>query len=397
VHPGKTVDLTDHVVPNSALGATEEQVWRAPIYPALLAAVGGGTSHASRDVLWVVQALLLGLSALLIAKAAGRLWGPEVALVTALLMVIDPFSKRFVGLVLAEDLAIFLGGVTVYAFVRAWSGRRLAWWATTGVAGGLLALTRPGLVSFALLLPCVALVVSLVRARRRALGPAVALASLVIVVAPWMIWTATVTGTPTLQAYGNGVNLLIGADGAGPGRPAVPTVNHSKPFLRDLERARATAHFPTAEVLLHDSSAHARYLAHNDAILRNRSASIYASDLRRHPATLVRDYVYRCAMLWIGFSWPWTEFGGHLSIAARYALNLITLVLVLAGAAVACRRSIPARALAAAAVVATALLGLGFPAARFVIPLRPLALAFAAVAIVDVARRVKERSTRHPA
>jgi hypothetical protein len=55
-------------------GPLAPEAGRTPGYPLFLAILGGGEVGLSRDVVLVVQALTLGLSAWLLALSVGRLW-----------------------------------------------------------------------------------------------------------------------------------------------------------------------------------------------------------------------------------------------------------------------------------------------------------------------------------
>ena len=381
-HPGEAVDLTDHVLPATALDATERQVWRAPVYPALLAAVGGAEHPGpSRDALYVVQALLIGLSTLLTGALAARLWGPRVGLAGAVLAALDPFPKRYAGLVVSESLAMALASLAGYALVQAWGSTSLRWWGAAGLAGGLLTLTRPGLVPVLLIL-FVAAVVGAGRARVRAGRTSAVLAAGALVVAPWLMWTATVTGTPTLQAYGSGVNLLVGARGQGPDA-SIFMASQSRPFLEDLQDA--TRAFPDS-ALMRDPDAHGRYLVGADRALRDRAISVYLDMLRSDPDRIVRDYSWRAAFLWMAHTDWYQPSGGPLLLALRlvdwlvFGLVAAGLVIALAG------RAPPARALGSMLLATTLILATSAMQARFTMPLRPLAFALAALAVVQALR-----------
>ena len=64
--PLPALDSTYLRIQVPAVGAPEWQTMRTPGYPLLLAAVGGGKPGPSRDVLYVVQALLCGAATFLL-------------------------------------------------------------------------------------------------------------------------------------------------------------------------------------------------------------------------------------------------------------------------------------------------------------------------------------------
>jgi 4-amino-4-deoxy-L-arabinose transferase-like glycosyltransferase len=382
-HPGKTVDLTDHVLPPAVLDAPERQVWRAPVYPTLLALVGGAERPGpSRNALYVVQALLIGAAALLVGGVAGRLWGRNVGLLAAALVAVDPFSKRYAGLVLSEALAMALAALCAYALVRAWPSPRLRWWALAGLAGGLLTLTRPGLAPAVLIVIGAAAVRAGTVAKRAARAAAV-LAPCVAVVAPWLAWTAVVTGTPTLQAYGSGVNLLVGAHGQGRGT-SIFMVAQSPEFRRDLDEA--TAGFASEQALARDPDAHGAYLVDVDRSLRERAVSAYRSRMRDDPDGVLFDYGWRLAFLWMAHTDWYQPSGGPLLAALRLVDWLVLLTVAVGIVAAAAGRVAPARVLGVMLLATTLILATAEAEARFTIPLRPLAFALAALALAQLLR-----------
>src|SRR5256714_8637399 len=166
--PLPALDSTYLRIPASAVGAPERQTMRTPGYPLLLAAVGGGKPGPSRDVLYIVQALLCGAATFLLTLTARRLWNERLGLLARLLYAVDPYSKRYVSIVLTEVLATFLAVAAAYAFVRARQERSAAWWAATG---GLIAALTPTRPLFALAIPLGAGAAFAARARRGTLPP----------------------------------------------------------------------------------------------------------------------------------------------------------------------------------------------------------------------------------
>src|SRR5436309_2466229 len=87
------------------------------------------TGTTTETPVLLVQALLVGGGVFPCALFARRLFGPRAGLLGAAAYALDPYSKRYASLVLAEALAGFLLLVAAYAFVRAWQERSLRWWA----------------------------------------------------------------------------------------------------------------------------------------------------------------------------------------------------------------------------------------------------------------------------
>lgn len=378
--PLPAVDVTGLVIPMSARGALERQTYRTPGYPLLLALAGGGTSKRSIDVVIGIQALLSGLAVLALGLAFRRLWGEGVALGGAWLAALDPFTKHYVTRVLSEVLATFLVAVAVYAFVRAWQDRDRWWWAAFGAAAAALTLTRP---LFLFALPLTAIVLLLRRDWRSALALT---AAACVFLAPWFAWTTAATGTPALQTFGEGWNLLLAAHGEGLGNTAVQ-VETSPAFRRDFDSVHALA--PAAAAFRRDPDAHPRYLARADAHQRDLALDLYGRRLEHEPAHVLGEVAYRGYFLWMAHE-DWRQPGG-IALAALRVLDWVTLVLVAAGAALALRARGAASALAVFLLVFTGMNAIHHVEARYAMPVRELALGYVALALAPVLARWRWR------
>jgi 4-amino-4-deoxy-L-arabinose transferase-like glycosyltransferase len=381
-HAGQPVDLTDHVLPQAALAEEEEQAWRSPSYPALVALVGGGGSAWSRDAVVLLQALLFGVATFLVGATARRLWGPRAGLVAAALVALDPYTKRYVSLVLSETLGLVLTCALVYGVVRARERGGPRAWAWIGAVAGLLTLTRPGL----LVVPLVAGAVALIRPGERLRRLVAFAGAFLLLVGPWLAWTQHATGSPTLAAYGEGVNLLVGARGQGSNR-APSTVAVSKPFLADVHRVHVR--FPSAAQLRTDPTAHPHYLARFDSALRDRALHVYAHRLRTQPGTVLGEVLDRAQFVWSAHRDWYQPTSRSLQLLLELA-DWATILLALGGMALAWRRSPGSRPVAIAVLLFTAIIALHQVEARFTIPLRPLELMFVGYALLrllDLGRR----------
>lgn len=376
VYPVGFFELTGLRLDRSEWDATERQVYRPPGYPLLLAAVGGGESEASEWAAVVMQAALLGVTAWLLALVVRRWWGSTAGLGAAVLYTIDPWSKRYAALLLSEALAGLAALACAYAFTRAWQERSVRWWAAAGGLAASLALVR---VVFVLAVPLVVLAAILrsvpAGARLRAALAAAAAAALLL--APWLIWTTTVTGRPIMAAWGQGYNLLWAAHGEGYGRPASEVVA-GIPFRRDLDSVHRLA--PTEAELRADPEAHPRYLARADARLRSLGRSRYAERLENEPLQVLWEVAYRAYFLWNAHQ-DWYQPGGA-ALRGLQALDGALIVLATLGLALALARGGAARGVALFLLVYTAVLAVHHVEARFALPLRGFFLAFAGLALV---------------
>jgi hypothetical protein len=234
-------------------------------------------------------------------------------------------------------------------------------------------LTRPGLLA----LPLVAVVVALLLPGERLRRTAAALAAFFVFVGPWLVWTEHVTGSPTLAAYGEGVNLLVGARGQSSSR-APSAVALSKAFLADVHALNVR--FPTAAELRSDPSAHPHYLVAFDAALRHRAWHVYRERLGDEPLAVAGEIADRAQFVWSAHH-DWYQPGGVLQSLLVLA-DWATILLALAGIALAWRPSPASRPIAAALLLFTPIIALHQVEARFTIPLRPLELMFVAYALL---------------
>lgn len=180
--------------------------YRPPLYPALLAAAMGLSSHPVGAVM-ALQVLLGTVTVLLTYSLASRLFNRRVAAVSAALLALAPMTSRYVATALTETVFTFLLVLAMWA----WQQRSIA---VSGVALGLAVLTR------ASLLPFVVVVLALTALppfrRHRPVMLAIGLVALVTI-APWMARNLHATGRVTVADAGWGANLLYGTVDIGGG------------------------------------------------------------------------------------------------------------------------------------------------------------------------------------
>jgi 4-amino-4-deoxy-L-arabinose transferase-like glycosyltransferase len=373
--PLPAMDVTGLRIPPPARGRLEPQTYRTPGYPLLLAAAGGGTSSRSTDVVIGLQAALAGATVFLLALAFRRLWGERTALLGAYLAALDPFTKHYVTRILSEVLAGFLVAAAVYAFVRAWQTGSRTWWAAFGLLGAALSLTRP-LFLFVVPLGALAALVSGGTARARLLAATVTAVAAVALLTPWLVWTSSAVGHPVMQSFGEGWNLLIAAHGEGLHHTAVE-VEASTAYRRDFDSVHELAPSPAA--LARDPDAHARYLARADARQRDLALDLYGERLRHEPLRVLGEIVYRGYFLWMAHE-DWRQPGGWPLLGLRL-VDWLTLLLTAAGMLVAFRAGGLGRAPAVFLLVFTLVNAVHHVEARYAMPVRGLALGYAALAL----------------
>jgi 4-amino-4-deoxy-L-arabinose transferase-like glycosyltransferase len=382
VFPVGFFDITGvHVADRSLFSVRERQAFRPPGYPLFLALVGGGDAGVSRTLALGGQAVLFGIGVVLLALTVRRWWGPSLGLGAAALYALDPYSKHYVTLILTEALAGALVCAAAYAVTRAWQQRAPAWWA---VAGGLAAGLTLVRAVFVLAVPLV-LLAALVRGRIH--GAAAGLVAAAVLLVPWLVWTASVTGKPVLANYGEGFNLLVAAHGEGLGRP-FEEVTADPAFVRDFERPHPS--FPSAAELRSDPEAHPRYVREADETLRAAARAEYRRRLAEEPLEVAWETVYRMGFLWSAHrDWYQPERDWLRSLLA--AVDWLALLLAALGAAVVLRRGGAARGIALFLLAYTAVLGVHHVEARFAMPVRGLMLAFVVLALSELAPAIRTR------
>jgi 4-amino-4-deoxy-L-arabinose transferase-like glycosyltransferase len=370
-------DITGLEIDRAAYNAPERQAFRPPGYPVFLALLGGGGDGLSLDLVLGAQALLFGLGVLVLGFTVRRWWGPGPALAAAALYALDPYSKRYVTLVLTEVVAGLVALCAAYAFTRAWQERAARWWAAAGALAAALTLVR---AVFVLAVPLLVLAALLrsgdVRARLGAAALTLVCAAALLV--PWLAWTDAVTGRAVLASWGEGYNLLVAAHGEGLGRTATDVANDPA-FIRDYNSTRGLA--PSTERLLSDPEAHPRYMRRADATLRRLARAEYRDRVAHEPLDVAGETLYRGYFLWTAHE-DWYQPGGAALLLLKL-VDWITLALALVGLALALARGGPARGVAIFLLVYTAVLATHHVEARFGMPVRGLLLAYAALALAE--------------
>ena len=173
---------------------------RPPLYPALIALLWWGDSPPVLAVM-LLQSLLGAATVALCYLIARDRFNRVVAVIAGLAMALAPMTGYFTAVVLTETLFTFLLTLAIFLWGR--EKRVLA-----GLAFGLAALTRPGLLFFLMALPLLALLPSLRQHWRTYLTIAVVALGLSSI---WIIRNALVFGEfIPVAASGWGVNLLCG-------------------------------------------------------------------------------------------------------------------------------------------------------------------------------------------
>jgi hypothetical protein len=384
--PLPAVDISDRVVPVAARGLLQRDTYRTPGYPALLALVGGGTSSVSRGVLYLVQALLYGATVLLVMLTARRVWGEQIALLGGFLYAIDPWSKRYVSLVLTEILAGFLIAAALYMVARARERHSTGWWALAGFTLGAATLVRP---SFVVVLPIVALfaLFSQPQRRQRLLAASVCLLCGLALLGPWVGWASNSSGRLVLTSFGEGWNLLLAADGEGLGHTS-SQVTGSPSFMSDINSVHRFA--PTVAEFKRNPNAESRYLAHADAVERRLATTLYTKGLDHSPAHVVGQFLYRGYFLWMAHE-DWYQPTQPLALLPLRIIDWAALAFASIGAAIAFRRRGVSQFIVVLLVLFTAFSALQHVEARYTYPFRGFYLCLVALALSALWTRYRQQ------
>ena len=377
------LDVTRLKLPPDVLATPAPYTVRAPGYPLLLAAAGGGGDGVSRWVVIVLQAVLFSAATWLLILTARRVWSPRVALAAGTLLALDPFTKRYVGVLLTECLAMLLVAAALYPLVRAFPSQRIGWWTATGAAVGTAALVRPSLALLAPLAAVVALTCPF-SARSRVAAAAAVAGAVLVVIAPWAVRNWTLTGEPVLAGFGSGWGLLLAAHGEGSARP-LAEVDADPAFLRDFTSVHRFA--PSPGELRREPSKYPRYLLRADNVQRRLGWDLYRERLSDTPAAVAGEYLSRVAFLWTADD-DWLQ---PPALDALTPLEWALLALVAAGVALSIVAGGAARTLALIVLAFTLTSAAVHVETRYSYPFRGLYFAFAVVPLDALVRRIVSR------
>jgi 4-amino-4-deoxy-L-arabinose transferase-like glycosyltransferase len=180
--------------------------WREPGYP-LMVSVVYRLVGPSPDVVAGLQAVLLGLTAGLVALIGAQLFGPAVGLVGGALFGLSSESAHYAHWLLTEVLFTLLLMSTLAFALRAQSDGRTRDFLAVGIGLGLTTVVRA--VAGSVLFPLV-VVLGLAQSRagrRWPLRAGLIVVAMALVVAPWIGRNWAVVGHPVLASR-FGVNLV---------------------------------------------------------------------------------------------------------------------------------------------------------------------------------------------
>ncbi|MBI4001130.1 MAG: glycosyltransferase family 39 protein [Nitrospira defluvii] len=213
----KRADVYSDIAVNLARGhgfvaeaGGEPIIWRAPLYPAFLAAVYALFGEYNGTAVFLAQTALDSISAVLIFWMGTRLFGESVGFFSAVVFALHPISAYYSLRFMPEPLFTLAFVATTAAWLAAAQSLRPSVFAAVGALVAVAALAKPvalGLWPF--LVGC-----ALYRMRnepRRGMTAAMVLTiACLLVLGPWAIRNYRVTGHVVAVATGGGYALWLG-------------------------------------------------------------------------------------------------------------------------------------------------------------------------------------------
>jgi hypothetical protein len=183
-----------------------------------------------------------------------------------------------------------------------------------------------------------------------------------------------------MSSFGEGWNLLLAAHGEGLSR-TYTDLSTDPSYVRDFTGVRRLA--PSADKLLKDPNAHARYLVRADAEQRRLALHLYRTRLAHDPGQVLWESVYRAYFLWMAHE-DWYQPSSRPALDVLKAIDWLVLGLALVGSFLWFRAGGAARAIVVFLLVFTAINALHHVEARYAIPVRGLELALAVCGLLGV-------------
>lgn len=188
----------------------EPIIWRAPLYPAFLAAVYALFGEQNETGVFLVQCALDSVTSVLIFYMGVRLFGETVGLLSAVSFAVHPLSAYYSLRLLPESLFTLTFTAVIAAWISAVATRRFMAYMVVGALIAVTSLVKPVALGLWPLLAAYA-ICRLRDEPGRALTSATALTlACLIVLVPWALRNYRVTGEIVAVATGGGYALWLG-------------------------------------------------------------------------------------------------------------------------------------------------------------------------------------------
>jgi len=185
-------------------------VWRAPLYPALLAAIFTIAGDADFTPVLIVQLLLDAVAATLLYMLCIAIFDRRTGIIAAIIFAAYPISAYYTLRLLPESTFTMMLTAMTVALSLSIRERIPAWFAFTGIIGGLAILVKPVALPVILFVACVLIFVLRVEVVRRFQLSAIMLIAVAVIVGPWTVRNYQKTGMLVPVATGGGYALWYG-------------------------------------------------------------------------------------------------------------------------------------------------------------------------------------------
>jgi 4-amino-4-deoxy-L-arabinose transferase-like glycosyltransferase len=356
--------------------------YQDPLYPFFLAGLYALFGPDTREVL-IAQALLGAASVVVIFAIARTLAGEAAGLVAGVLAASYQVFFFFDALLMKGTLLVFVFSVALWLAVRAAAGGSVWRWLAAGFALGVGCLVRPNALLFAPVLAAFAWRTPGQEPRRRELALLLTALGLLAAIAPIAIRNGVVGGDWVLLNSQGGQNFYIGNfRGNRSGTFVAPRFLRADPryeeedFRREAERAVGHPLRPSEvsrywlerglDEIAADPAHFARHLARKLVVFANahevgdnESYDFFASRVSRFLALPLPGWGVLLPLALCGFAFAWRERPAAVLIAffATYSAGLLPF----------------------------------FVLSRLRLPVVPVVIAFAAIALVRFAEWVRRR------
>jgi len=213
----KRADVYSVVAENLARGygfvaepGGEPIVWRAPLYPAFLAAIYALFGEHNETGVFLAQSVLDSLTAVLIFYMGPRLFGEAVGFVSAVTFALHPLSAYYSLRFLSEPLFTLAFTAVIASWIAAATSRRIIAYMTVGALIALASLVKPIALGLWPLLASCALYQLREEPVRAWLAATALTVACLIALSPWALRNYRVTGELVAVATGGGYALWLG-------------------------------------------------------------------------------------------------------------------------------------------------------------------------------------------
>ena len=223
-----------------------------PLYPLMLA-VTYRILPGGPDAIQIVQAVLGTLTCAILYWIGRRIGGRRAGLSAAAICAVYPFFVLFSAILMAETLLVFLTVSALAVFLMATDRVTAPRCAVLGLTIALGALAKPVMLAWAVMLVPALWWFGRGSPGSRVVGVGVAIATILLTIAPWTLRNFIVTGRFVPVTTNLGMNLMIGSEPRATG-----IYRRGAPYM---EMADSIACSPTRDEVMRDQETTRQALA----------------------------------------------------------------------------------------------------------------------------------------